>query len=77
MQEEHPRRRIDIADGGTGLAIGCKVRKFIIVTESLAGIARAHATGKIELLGDDVVPYPVYRRDVVLVAGQRGHIGYA
>ena len=66
-----------VADGGAGLVVGAHVGQLVVEPEGLARAGGADAAREVELLAHDVVPDPVERVDVGLVAGERGHVGHA
>ena len=68
---------IDVADGGTGLAIGFGIGQFVVVAERLTIVTCADATGDVVLLSDDVVPDLVDGLQVGTVARDGCHVGHA
>ena len=77
MQQEETVVHIYVAYGGTRLAVGRHVRKFIVLSESLTLTGGSYAACDIKLFAYDIFPYPVYGMDVSSIARQCCYIGHA
>ena len=77
MEQEQTVVDVDIADGGTRLAVGAHIGQLVVLAEGLARGRGTDAAGDVEFLGDDVAPDIVDGVDVGLVTRQGRHVGHA
>ena len=77
MEQEESIVHVDVPDSGACLVVGRGVGKLVVVAERFAGMAGADASGDVEFLVCDVIPYAVDGVDVGGIACYGGHIGHA
>ncbi len=77
MEQEQPLLPQGVADGGTRLGVGARVRKFIGAAERLARVPRADPAGQIHFFPDNVIPKPVDGLDVIGISAERCHVGHS